>query len=760
MNTPPIRFRAVLLGLFFTILICAATPFNNAYRQATPLGGGHFPLAPFFIFVWLTLFMAFWGKLTSWMKLKFRNDPFHPSGPSDRSNISTTPDRPYPPSPDATTYAKRDAKTAEKANEKREPGLFTGKELLLAWIEMLIGSGIAYTGLARTFFFNLTVPFRFSTMENRWDEVLQPLLPKALYPQDMDAITLLYTGLEKGHEMSWLDVLQKIPWHSWLLPLFTWGGFIFLCYFVMLCVINILSRQWIHNENMNFPLLRVPQMLSDAMEQQAIFSFFANGFLICGMLVPIFLHTLNGFHFYFPSVPQIPTLVLAGPYFPEYGIFSGFHKLKIYFYPAFIGFAFITARQISFSFWFMFIVCALLTGLLTIMGYNIPASALGVTFGPTLTLPVETQMIGAYGIFFLSLIWLSRAHLGGIFKSLFLLKSQPQQDDQNDGATNPHHDTHRFPTNENRTKTIDLGKGDGEGVNRPHSDNAVSHPEWVQPSLSLWGALLGWVAIILWLFYFGMSLKVSVLLVGAFFMILVVSSRIVAQGGVAYFTITAAPIDGMLAFFGPGFFTASSILMAGVVQKMLFVDMREALMPSLLQAAKVHEAVKTKRMILTGIVLTLILSVAVSFTAMLALCHKYGLREIDMEWAARTTLTVYDNIFKLIENPVTSDHWILIFSLVGAVVMFILIFCYQRFYWWPLHPLGYLTAYSSAMKILWFSFFIGWLFNALCVRYGGVAFFKKIRLFFIGLIIGDFLMGGVWAVTGFFMDSSYQVLPN
>ena len=297
-------------------------------------------------------------------------------------------------------------------------------------------------------------------------------------------------------------------------------------------------------------------------------------------------------------------------------------------------------------------------------------------------------------------------------------------------------------------------------MNTPHSDNTVSHPEWVPPSLSLWGALLGWVAIILWLFHFGMPLKVSVLLVGAFFMILIVSSRIIAQGGVAYFTITAAPMDGMLAFFGPGFFTASGILMAGVVQKMLFVDMREALMPSLLHAAKVHETVKTKRMILTGIVLTLVLSVAVSFTAMLALCHKYGLREINMEWAARTTLTVYDNIFKLIDNPVTSGNWVLIFSLAGALVMLMLVFCYQRFYWWPLHPLGYLTAYSSAMRILWFSFFLGWLFNALCVHYGGVNFFKKIRLFFIGLIIGDFLMGGIWAMAGFFTEFSYQVLPN
>jgi hypothetical protein len=64
------------------------------------------------------------------------------------------------------------------------------------------------------------------------------------------------------------------------------------------------------------------------------------------------------------------------------------------------------------------------------------------------------------------------------------------------------------------------------------------------------------------------------------------------------------------------------------------------------------------------------------------------------------------------------------------------------------------------MWILWTSFFIGWLFNSLCIRYGGVVLFKKLRFFFVGLIIGDFLMGGIWAVIGFFCDASYQVLPT
>jgi hypothetical protein len=197
-----------------------------------------------------------------------------------------------------------------------------------------------------------------------------------------------------------------------------------------------------------------------------------------------------------------------------------------------------------------------------------------------------------------------------------------------------------------------------------------------------------------------------------------------------------------------------------VAQKVLFVDLRESLMPSLLHARKVTEKISNRRMVLGGILITLLAGVVVSFLAMLVLCYKFGVRELPLDWATRTTVAVYENVYTLIESPVRPGQWVLIFSLAGALVMLVLVICYHRIYWWPIHPIGYLTAYSSAMRILWVSFFIGWLCNALCMRYGGVVLFKRLRFFFIGLIIGDFLMGGAWAIVGLFGDAHYLVLPN
>lgn len=46
------------------------------------------------------------------------------------------------------------------------------------------------------------------------------------------------------------------------------------------------------------------------------------------------------------------------------------------------------------------------------------------------------------------------------------------------------------------------------------------------------------------------------------------------------------------------------------------------------------------------------------------------------------------------------------------------------------------------------------------MKYGGVTLFRKMQFFFIGLIIGDLLMGGIWAIIGQFSYTSYMVLPD
>ena len=659
--SPPtvIRPRAFIIGFIFAVFICAVTPFNNIYNQATPLGGGYFPLAPFFILFCLTILSGLGQKLFKGFSL------------------------------------------------------LNGSELIFSWIMMVLVSGIAYTGFARTFFINLTAPYYFASSGNRWEQILQPLLPDSLFVKNNTAIELMYNGIEGGRDMNWFEVAGSIPWSAWASPFISWGIFMLACYFLMICLVSLIHRQAIKNERMNFPLLIVPTMIQDAMNSNRLGSFLTNRFLLIGISIPVILHLLNGLNFYYSSVPHINTLILAGEYFPEHGIYTGFEKLKIYFYPAFIGFAFLASKQVSFSFWFFFILGALFTGLLKISGYSFPASELGTTFGPTLSLPEETQMIGAFIVFFLFLSWLARLH----FKNIA---------------------THAL-----------------------FKHTRVEQPADFQLDImAFWGSIIGSLVILAWFILHGVGVMNAVLILIFFFMFIMVATRVICQGGVTYFTLTVAPLDAINTMLGLKIFSSLGILLSGVAQKVLFVDLREGVSPSFLHAQKATYRSSNKVTITAVIFLTIIICLAVSALAMILLCYKYGIRELQLDWATRTTVSVYNNLIPAIQNTVEQGGSIRFFTALGAVIMTILVICYHRFYWWPLHPIGYLMVYSSAMKILWVSFFIGWLFNSLCMRYGGVKLFEKMRYFFVGLIMGDFLMGGGWAIVGLFTRSAYQVLPT
>lgn len=145
-----IRLRAIITGIILAVTICLLTPFNNIYQQATPLGGGHFPLAPFFVFLLLTILTGIAARLF-------------------RSSSS----------------------------------LLTGNELLIVWIEMVIGSGIAYTGLARTFLLNLTAPIHFASVSNQWQESMHSILPRDYANRYRSCRNALYRSPRRtGYELA------------------------------------------------------------------------------------------------------------------------------------------------------------------------------------------------------------------------------------------------------------------------------------------------------------------------------------------------------------------------------------------------------------------------------------------------------------------------------------------------------------------------------------------------------------------------------
>ena len=71
----------------------------------------------------------------------------------------------------------------------------------------------------------------------------------------------------------------------------------------------------------------------------------------------------------------------------------------------------------------------------------------------------------------------------------------------------------------------------------------------------------------------------------------------------------------------------------------------------------------------------------------------------------------------------------------------------MRFLWFPFHPAGYVLGVSSGtIDVYWFALFVCWLSKLLILRHGGVRSYRKVLPFFMGLVLGDFIVGCYWGL--------------
>ena len=110
----------------------------------------------------------------------------------------------------------------------------------------------------------------------------------------------------------------------------------------------------------------------------------------------------------------------------------------------------------------------------------------------------------------------------------------------------------------------------------------------------------------------------------------------------------------------------------------------------------------------------------------------------------------YDYAAGLIRTPSEPHLWGWINTGIGAGVMLLLMLARWYYVWWPLHPLGYPIGPTGIMDHLWFDMFLAWLIKVSVLRYGGVALYRKTRPFFMGMIAGHIVPGGLFLFVDHF----------
>jgi len=143
-----------------------------------------------------------------------------------------------------------------------------------------------------------------------------------------------------------------------------------------------------------------------------------------------------------------------------------------------------------------------------------------------------------------------------------------------------------------------------------------------------------------------------------------------------------------------------------------------------------------------GFVFALAASVFVALTG----SYHYGFHDLYQRggWLESSVQGGGSIIYEALSNP-TRFSQPAVFALgSGMAVAFLLSAMRLRFWWWPLHPVGYLVANVWGSQWWWCPLFIGWVLKTVVVRYGGLRLYQKTVPMAIGMIVGNMLSYVVW----------------
>jgi len=76
----------------------------------------------------------------------------------------------------------------------------------------------------------------------------------------------------------------------------------------------------------------------------------------------------------------------------------------------------------------------------------------------------------------------------------------------------------------------------------------------------------------------------------------------------------------------------------------------------------------------------------------------------------------------------------------------------MRFSWFPFHPVGYAVSSSWSLGLLWMPLAIAWLLKLLLLRYGGLRAYRQALPLFLGVIVGECVVGSLWTILGILLD--------
>jgi len=412
---------------------------------------------------------------------------------------------------------------------------------------------------------------------------------------------------------------------------------------------------------------------------------FKSRMLWLGFGIAAAIDIINGLHAIYPMIPSLGgRLYNIAPLFTEKP-WNAIGWTPLAVFPFAVGMAFFIPLDLSYSCWVFWIFWRV---------ERILGAAIGLRALPRFPYEPE-QSHGAYlGLCVLAL-WMSRKHLKTVFTKVFRGSSSV------DDSTEP---------------------------------------------MSYRAAFLGMIVGLGFVLFFcskaGMSAWVIVSFFVIWLMLALAITRMRAElGSPVHDLHFIGPDETLPRIFGTRKLGASNLTMFSYLY-FLNRAHRAHVMPHQLEGFKLAERtnINNRRLFILMIWAT-VLGAFASFFSYLTIAYRQG----GLYWTGNEA---FGRLERWLTIPRSTDTPALIFIGVGFILTLLLASMRMRFLWWSLHPAAYAVTGSWAINPLLGSIFVGWLCKWIVLKYGGIKWLRSVTPAFLGLILGEFVVGGFWSVLG------------
>lgn len=481
----------------------------------------------------------------------------------------------------------------------------------------------------------------------------------------------------------------NILW-AWARPVALWTAFFTVLIWVMMCLNVIWRKQWTENERLSFPIVELPLQMTDES-----FALFRNRLMWMGFILAGGIDLLNTLSMNYPAVPHLPTREINLQTFIVDRPWSAMGAMPLQFLPFVIGIGFLLPLDLLFSSWFFFFFWKAQT---------VISAAWGLNDGRPQFPYIQEQSAGAYLGVAVFVVWVSRFYLQQVFRKAF-------------GKTS-------------------------------HLDDSAEALHYRTALLGLAGGMPALVAFGIWA---GMTPGIAVAFFAIYFLLSISVTRMRAElGSPAHDLHFAGPDHLLSVIIGPRDLSAKTLAFFSVAWGFNRAY-RSHPMPHQMEGFKLAQV--------TGIRMQPLLWVMLAAGVWGCICAFWSLLHVYYHLGAATAkVSSVPQIFgrepwQRLARWVTppgpkrdeAQTW---FILVGLAYSLFLTLMRGQFLWWPFHPVGLAVSSSWAMGYMWFSLLIAWALKYLILRGSGLDGYRKALPFFLGLILGEFVVGSVCNIAG------------